>query len=126
MVTLPIMWKIIDPDWRYTIQLFIDDSLHSEVINIIKEWLYDTCCILCSCYKCITFKEDSMFTVTPMHIHFRWGVEDLLNSYIHCTLEKLDDLYNFIPNFMLDGVCEYEYFCDLDGYVKGLEIYYDS
>ena len=106
MITLPILWKIIDDQWRFIIQLFIDDSLHYSVIRILHDWVNYNGCVLCSHeYDGIpTIKDyygNYKIYVHPIHVHLRIK-EQVLQCRIYPTLEHIDTIMEQIPSFMLD------------------------
>lgn len=110
MILLPILWEILEDKWRFILQVFIDDSLHSSVIYLLQEWLNQNGCLLCCSYKLnyVPTLEDrgtSIIHVDNIHIHLNFIMEDNFSNIkcsIHPTLENIEKSMCLIPHFMYD------------------------
>ena len=116
MVTLPLLYNMLNDSYRFITQLFIDDSIHDKVIQMVQEWLSQFGCILCRSYESnhvptmINYDGNRTIHVTSIHTHIRYSINNdstTINSILYPTLENIKNVMNVIPNFMLDGQSEF-------------------
>ena len=112
MITLATLWEIIDDHWRFITQLFIDDSLHSEVNHLLQEWLNQTGCKLCVSYDLtyvptiVDIRKNTIIHVEARHSHLRWNVEEkehFFTKVLHETLETIEKKMYDIPQCAYDS-----------------------